>query len=429
MKHLYVIVLCMFGLSIMYNSSYAQKKKKTKSTKNTEVQTPANTTAPVSNQPTTVTLNPSLATDNSLKEVEAKGVGLKRDDALQDALRNAVGQAAGVAISSETNMENFVVIKDAVSAKTEGYVASYSVIKEVPFPDRYEITIQAKVSLNPLKADMQLLSKAIGGVRFLVMYDARKVKPEEKAIYDFAVERINEFLAERKYRYIEKERSAALMKEAQGIFQSEGNQESYVQHIGMKADAQFIILISNISTSSRSEAFDTRTAQKVIIEAKAYDNCTAEGLGTIALESDWKSGIDKQSVLYDGIREAVNKGITKLLYLFNSYIGGWVNNGTPFELRFYSIGTFRDFRSLRDKLLSDGKFGGNIEIVSFENYTKLNVTFRDRPDELAYKILDIADAIPEFKSKVLDVKLIYGRQINFAPQKVKVPELESIKNN
>ncbi len=419
-QFIFIISFCFLLLSVQVE---AQKKKKTKST-TTTAETSKTQANPTISQPATYTVNANLASDNSLKDVEAKGVGLKRDDALQDALRNAVGQAAGVAISSETNMENFVVIKDAVSAKTEGYVASYTVLKEIPFPDRYEITIQAKVSLNPLKADIQLLSKAIGGVRFLVMYDARKVKAEDKPVYDFAVERINEFLAERKYRYIEKERSNALLKEAQGIFQSEGQQESYVQHIGMKADAQFIILISNISISSRSEAFDTRTANKVIIEAKAYDNCTAEGLGTIALESDWKSGMDKQSVLYEGIREAVNKGITKLLFLFNSYIGGWVNNGTPFELRFYSIGTFRDFRTLRDKLLSDGRFGGNIEITSFENYTRLNLTFRDRPDELAYKILDFADAIPEFKSKVLDVKLIYGRQINFAPQKSKIPELE-----
>jgi len=64
-----------------------------------------------------------------------------------------------------------------------------------------------------------------------------------------------------------------------------------------------------------------------------------------------------------------------------------------------------------------------LEILSFNNYTKLNLTFKDKPDELAYKVLDYADAIPEFKSKVLDVKLIYGRQINFAPQKVSVPEL------
>lgn len=410
-------------LSIVILSSAEAQKKKTKKTKSTTTET----TQPSSaiNQPTSVTLNASLANDNNLKEVEAKGVGLKREDALQDALRNAVGQAAGVAISSETSMENFMVIRDAVSAKTEGYVASYNIIKETPFPDRYEIVIQAKVSLNPLKADMQLLSKAIGGVRFLVMYDTRKVKAEEKPYYDYAVERINEFLAERKYRYIEKVRSAALLKEAEGIYQnSETNQETYIQHIGMKADAQFIILISNISTSSRSEAFDTRTASKIIIEAKAYDNCTAEGLGTIALESDWKSGSDQKSTMYEGIKEGVNKGITNLLYLFNSYIGGWVNNGTPFELRFYSIGTFRDFRELRNKMLADSHLGGQIEIVSFDNYTKLNLTYKDRPDELAYKILDFADAIPEFKSKVLDVKLIYGRQINFAPQKIKVPELE-----
>ncbi|NSW45441.1 MAG: hypothetical protein HPY79_06485 [Bacteroidales bacterium] len=421
------LIFLTFIVSIIaFNPVEAQKKKSKKSKSTSTETTQPNATQPVqSTQPSSVTMNASLANDNSLKEVEAKGVGLKRDDALQDALRNAVSQAAGVAISSETSMENFMVVRDAVSAKTEGYVASYNVIKETPFPDRYEIIIQAKVSLNPLKADMQLLSKAIGGVRFLVMYDARKVKPEEKPYYDYAVERINEFLAERKYRYIEKERASQLLKEAEGIYQnSETNQESYVQHIGMKADAQFIILISNISTSSRSEAFDTRTATKVIIEAKAYDNCTAEGLGTIALESDWKSGMDAKSTMYENIKEGVNKGITKLLYLFNSYIGGWVNNGTPFELRFYSIGTFRDFRELRNKMLSDSRFGGQIEIVSFDNYTKLNLTYKDRPDELAYKILDFADAIPEFKQKVLDVKLIYGRQINFAPQKVKVQELE-----
>lgn len=416
-------------LSTVILSNAEAQKKKTKKTKSTTTETtqPSSATNQTT-QPTSVTMNASLANDNSLKEVEAKGVGLKREDALQDALRNAVGQAAGVVISSETSMENFMVIRDAVSAKTEGYVASYNVLKETPFPDRFEISIQAKVSLNPLKADMQLLSKAIGGVRFLVMYDTRKVKAEDKPYYDYAVERINEFLAERKYRYIEKERSAALLKEAEGIYQnSETNQETYIQHIGMKADAQFIILISNISTSSRSEAFDTRTASKIIIEAKAYDNCTAEGLGTIALESDWKSGSDKKSTMYEGIKDGVNKGITKLLYLFNSYIGGWVNNGTPFELRFYSIGTFRDFRELRNKMLADSHFGGQIEIVSFDNYTKLNLTYKDRPDELGYKILDFADAIPEFKSKVLDVKLIYGRQINFAPQKIKIPELEGIK--
>jgi len=400
------------------------KKNKAATTNTSTTPTNSNTSATSTNA---VIVNDKLANDNNVKEVEVKGVGIKRDDALQDALRNAVGQAAGVAIVSETNVENFMVVKDAVSSKTEGYISSYTVEKEIPFPDRYEVTIKAKVSLSPLKADIQTLTKSIGGVRFLVMYDTRKVAEADKPNYDFAVERINEFLAERKYRYIDKGRFESLQKEAVGLYQDETNSESYVQRLGMKADAQFIILISSVTTSSKSEAFDTRTASKVIIEAKAYDNCTAEGLGTIVMESDWKSGVDQKTNMLGGIKEAVNTGFTKLIYLFNSYIGNWVNNGTPFEIRFFSIGTFRDFRDLRTKMLSDTKFGGQLEIVSFDNFTKLNLTFRDRPDELAYKILDYADQIPEFKSKVLDVKLIYGRQINFAPQKVKVPELEQEK--
>ena len=421
----YILIILVLCLLFSANESFSQKKKKTKSTTSTTTTNntqPSNNTQvnPVSNS--NVVLSEQLSSDKNLTEVEVKGTGLKRDDALQDALRNAVGQAAGVAVVSETNVENFMVVKDAISSKTEGYIASYNVIKEVPFPDRYEITIKAKVSLSPLKADIQTLSKSIGGVRFLVMYDSRKVSAEDKPYYDFACERINEFLAERKYRYIDKGRFETLQKESIGLYQDETNSETYVQRLGMKADAQFIIMISNISLTSTEENY--RPVTKVMIEAKAYDNCTAEGLGTIVLEADAKSGDDPKTTKMLGVKDAVNNGFTKLLFLFNQYIGNWVNNGTPFEIRFYSIGTFRDFRELRNKMLADNKFGGQLEIVSLENFTKLNLTYKDRPDELAYKILDFADAIPEFKSKVLDVKLIYGRQINFAPQKVKVPELQ-----
>ncbi|MBI5539410.1 MAG: hypothetical protein HY951_05080 [Bacteroidia bacterium] len=423
-----IILLCLYiGLIFSVNVAFSQKKGKKDKTKSTTTTNSTNTPANTIQQNNPVIVNETLKTDNNITEVEVKGVGIKRDDALQDALRNAVGQGAGVAIVSETNVENFMVVRDAISSKTEGYIASYVVLKEIPFPDRYEVTIKAKVSLSPLKADIQTLSKSIGGVRFLVMYDTRKVSAEEKPFYDFACERVNEFLAERKYRYIDKGRFETLQKEAIGLYQDETNSETYVQRLGMKADAQFIILISNISLSSTEENY--RSVTKVMIEAKAYDNCTAEGLGTIVLEADAKYGEDPKSTKMLGVKDAVNNGFIKLLYLFNQYIGNWVNNGTPYEIRFYSIGTFRDFRELRNKMLADSKFGGQLEIVSLENFTKLNLTFKDRPDDLAYKILDYADQIPEFKSKILDVKLIYGRQINYAPQKVKVPELEQVKSN
>ncbi len=362
--------------------------------------------------------------------VEVKGVGLTREDALQDALRTAVGQAVGVAVSSQTQVENYMVLSDAISTKTEGYIASYTIVKETPMKDRFEITVKAVVSLAPLKADVNLMAKTIGGIRFLVMFDPRKVKAEDLDIYNYTVERINEALSNRKYRYIEKSRFDELNKESQRIFQEskDANEETYVQQLGFKADAQFIIKISSIRISERSEAFDTRTSSKIIIELKAYDNCTAEGLGTVILESDWNSGKEAKATMFSGVTTAVNSNIDKLFKVFNTYIGDWVNNGTPYELRFYASGTYRDFRDLRTKLKTDNNFGGQMEIVSFDNYTKLICTFRKRPDELADKIIDYADQIPFFATKEMDVRLIYGRQISFAPRKEKVPELDNVKN-
>jgi hypothetical protein len=364
----------------------------------------------------------SFAQDSS--EVEAKGIGIKRDDALKDALRGAVSQAAGVALLSETQVENFEVLRDAISSKTSGYIESYKVIKEGTVAGNYEILIRAKVSLKPLKADINLLANAIGGVRFMVMYDPKHIKAEDIANYDFALERINGYLADKRYRYVDKKRFESLKVEAMNMMEEDlgGSNISYVQQLGIKSDAQFLIQISSIHVTSRSESFDTRTSSKVTIEARAFDNCTGEGLGTVLLESNWKGSRDASSSIRTGIEEAVSLGAGKLMETFTGYIGDWVNNGTPYEIRFYQSGTFRDFRELRKKLVSDPNFGGQMEIVNANNYTKLNCTFKKRPDELADKMLDYLDEIPVFQAKSMDVKFIYGRQISFAPQDVVLPK-------
>lgn len=361
-------------------------------------------------------------------ETEARGTGLKREDALQDAMRNAIGQAVGVALSSETKVENFMVISDAIASKTTGYIKSYQVIKEVPFPDRYEVNIRASVTTAPMKADFSMLARAVGGVRFMVVYDPRTVQDDQVPYYDLAVDKMNEYLSSKNYRYIERKRFESLRSEAFKILESDKSEISYVQRLGMMSDAQFIISLNNLMLDARSEQFDTRTSTKVSIQAKAYDNCTAEGLGTVVFESGRNSSSDANSTIRTGISDAISKNADQLIGRFVSYIGDWLNNGTPFELRFYNVGTYRDFRDLRTKMKELSEFGGDMEIVSVENYTKLNCTFRKKPDELADKVLDIADQIPGFKEKVLDVKLIYGRQINFAPRNVVVPELQQAQN-
>ena len=355
-------------------------------------------------------------------ETEAKGVGINKTDALQDALRNAVGQAAGVALKSETRVENYMIISDAIATNTSGYISSYNVVSEIPFPDRFEVKVKAKVSTSPMKADFQLLARSIGGVRFLVMADPKHASDSNFADYEYAVQRINSHLAEKKYRYVEKTRFESLKKEAANMMQESNAELGYAQQLAVMADAQFLIVLSEINTTTVMGAFDIPRGTKVNLIAKAYDNCTGEGLGTITLESN-SSNAAAASGFRAAIDEAVKNDFDKLLSTFTSYIGSWINNGTPFELRFYNTGTYRDFRDLREKLKADKNFGGDLEIVSTLNYTKLNATFRNKADEMADRVLDAADAIPAMAAKRLDVKMIYGRQISFAPQNYIIPDL------
>lgn len=362
------------------------------------------------------------ANAQNVSTVEATGTGVTKADALQDALRNAIGQAAGVALKAETKVENFMVVSDAIATNTEGYISKYTVIKEIPLRDRFEVTVSATVSLDPIKADYQLLAKTIGGVRFLVVPNADKAKAD-KANYDYAVDKINAHLASKKYRYVEKSRFETLKKEAMNIMEEGDTGITYVQTLGIKADAQFIIVLEDINNETREGPWGTSVENKTNIVAKAYDNCTGEGLGTIIMQSGWHSSSTGSTGSREAIGEAVDSGMVKLLLTFTSYIGDWVNNGTPFELRFYEMGTYRDLRDLRTKLKSDPTFGGQMELTSVNNYTKLICTYKNKGDDMADKVLDICDGIPTLVDKKVDVKLIYGRQISFAPQSYVVPNL------
>jgi hypothetical protein len=355
----------------------------------------------------------------SLQETEGKGTGLTKSDAMQDALRNAVSQSAGVSILSETKVENYLIVSDAISSNIKGYIQSYEVIKETPFPDRFEVVVKAKVTTETIKADFQLLARQIGGMRFLVMPDPKETNEANLATLQIVSNKINEALSAKGCRYIERERFNSLKKETMALMEASNTEKlSYAQQLGMLSDAQFILTVSDVQKTSQQGAFDISKGDKYSFNVKVVDNCTGEGLGSLSFAS-----MQASKNIEDAIGKAVNEKFEKLFGTITSYIGSWLNNGTPYELRFYQTGTYRDFRDLRKKLKEDASFGGEMEITSVLNYTKLNCTFKKRADDLADKLLDLADEIPTFKEQKLDVKHIFGRQISIAPQKYIIPNL------
>jgi hypothetical protein len=108
---------------------------------------------------------PSFAASTPSTSASAEGVGvivdnntaLARDQAIQDALRLVVEQAAGTMVSSETLVQNYEVLRDQIYAKSQGYIQRYEVTGESIQDNLYKVTIQASVAAGNLKNDIQAL--------------------------------------------------------------------------------------------------------------------------------------------------------------------------------------------------------------------------------------------------------------------------------
>ena len=116
-----------------------------------------------------------LLGSSDIINASAEGVGvivdnntaLARDQAVTDALRMVVEQAAGIMVASETMVQNYEILRDQIYSKSQGYVRSYEVTDEKIEDNLYKVSVQARVSEGNLKDDLMALGLLI----------ARKNKP------------------------------------------------------------------------------------------------------------------------------------------------------------------------------------------------------------------------------------------------------------
>jgi hypothetical protein len=83
---------------------------------------------------------------------------MARDQAINDALRRAVEQTVGTMISSDTVVENYVLLSDRIYSRSQGYVQSYQIVSEGPAGENlYRVQVQAGVATGTLKNDLAAL--------------------------------------------------------------------------------------------------------------------------------------------------------------------------------------------------------------------------------------------------------------------------------
>ncbi|HWR43376.1 hypothetical protein [Sporomusa sp.] len=102
------------------------------------------------------------------REVTVQGYGLTREEAINDALRNAVEQAVGTLVDSQTLVQNAEVVKDEIYTKSRGFVQDWTIVNEQRNAGQTIVTARVQVDTNPnsrLMGQLQRLKLIEQGLR------------------------------------------------------------------------------------------------------------------------------------------------------------------------------------------------------------------------------------------------------------------------
>ncbi len=356
--------------------------------------------------------------------VTVTGEGVDLGAAKQDAMRQAVEQVLGANLHGWGITENFKMVKDVIMTNTEGYISSAKLVSQKQLKDKWQAVMDITVSMVPLKQNALSLSQWLGGLRFLVVYDPRKVKTaEDTALYAYARERMVQYLNDQGYRCIENEVYEQFKDETfKMLGESDTSSMDYASKMGILVDAEFFVNVFNIIKQEDQKAMGM-TAMKATIDTKGYDNCTAEQLGTVVGTGDATLGMDKDRLvtLRNAIDPAMKSAAEQYNYNVVKKLSEWCNNGAPYELRFYNVDK-NHMKKLVDTLIAGGDYGSQLIPVQTRSFWRLNLTYKKTAYAMWHQIDDIAIAL----NWPLATPLQYARQIWFTPEGSSVPEADKI---
>lgn len=90
------------------------------------------------------------------QEVIVDGIGVDRNSAVRDAMRNAVENVVGAFVDSNTLTQNAVVELDSIYTNSQGFVKNIEILKEYSDSTGYFVTTRIDVDTNP---NSQLMDK------------------------------------------------------------------------------------------------------------------------------------------------------------------------------------------------------------------------------------------------------------------------------
>jgi hypothetical protein len=354
-----------------------------------------------------------------LKEVTATGMGSitggdvahAKDDAVEDALRNAIEQTLGTMIQAETLAQNFTVVEDNIYSKTQGYIQKYDIVRQGKQDAMmYQVTVRALVKVSKLKDDLDAISTLMRRKkmpRLMVMIDEKNIGETATAAHYLEAdlntaesELMNKFM-EKGFRFVDAatvKQNLSREKEA-AILEGDVRQAAAV---GRRSGAEVILVGKALAKATEVEAFGARIrSQQSTVTVRAIRTDTGDIIAT-GTEQGKTSHIDDVT----GGTIAIQKSCDALAEaLMSKILDRWstdVNTGGTLTLRVNGVEDYGQLNQFKSSLKYYVRGVTGVTQRDFNNgFAVLELEMKGNSDDLAQRLS--AAKMEGYKIKVTGV--------------------------
>jgi len=316
-----------------------------------------------------------------------------RDVATQDALRNAVEQVTGAVISSNTIVENAMVVEDNIYSKAKGYIKNYSIVSEGEADGglSYNVKVKALVRSGAIKEDMADIIRGAGNPKLMVLITESNVGSSAIGGIDAqlgtAENTIMEAMRNKGFDFVDPETAEKSIRRDKALAALDGDAQA-AAFIGERAGAE-VIITGKAFAKEATVANDMLGGMKSIqatVSVKAFN--TDDGR---ILVSKVETGRAVHIEEITGGTKAIEQASVKLAdYLAEEIVKKFARGGNTVTLNVTGASNYDLYQELINilkyevrgvKAVNDREITGNTGLVEVE--TKFNSS--QLAQELLYK--------------------------------------------
>lgn len=330
-------------------------------------------------------LSTEAAQTSGNKTVTVEGIGSSKQDALLQAKRSAVEEGIGVILASETEVENFTLLKDKIITQTVGSVRDFKLLKEQQQGDSYYVQIRAVVSLDSITADLMALK-----ILLISMDKPRTMVLMQEINGQNAETTITDYLQTKGFELVDPTQAAVLMaKDDPFIRKAIAGDPIAAAKLGSENGAEYIVVGSVKKTLLKNDFVNSSGMHsgQASVTVKVV-NCSSGRI--VATKSTNAASVHVEPDIAQS--KAVIKASTTLMdtKLFEAIVSSFqdaVNNGVTYEVSILGVKNYRSQKQASkviekaDGVVSVNKRsfgGGKLELsVQFKGNVD---TFCDRID-------------------------------------------------